>query len=82
MKGSKWTARTELQGGSRAKTLPPALAGGVEGLLAGESLEPVATIVTTRTAYQLLNADGELALEIADDRVESGPPDGESTLHS
>ena len=76
------TARTELQSGSRAKTLPPALAKGVEGLLAGESLDPVATIVTTRTAYRLLNADGELVLEIADDQVQSGPPDGESTLHS
>jgi CHAD domain-containing protein len=75
------TARTELQSGSRAKSMPPALAKGVEGLRAGESLDPVATIVTTRTAYQLLNADDELVLEIADDQVESGPPDGESMLH-
>jgi CHAD domain-containing protein len=76
------TARTELQSGSRAKTLPPALAKGVEGLLAGENLDAVAAMVTTRTAYQLRNADGELVLEIADDQVESGPPDGESMLHS
>ncbi len=76
------SARTELQSGSRAKKLPAALAQGVEGLRAGESLEPVATMVTTRTAYRLLNADGELVLEVADDQVESGPPDGESTLHS
>jgi CHAD domain-containing protein len=75
------TARTELQSGSRAKTLPRALAKAVEGLLAGGSLDPVARIVTTRTAYRLLNADGELVLEIADDQVQSGPPDGESTLH-
>jgi CHAD domain-containing protein len=76
------TARTELQSGSRAKTLPRALAEGVAGLRAGESLDPVASIVTTRNAYQLLNADGELVLEVADDLVEAGPPDGESTLHS
>jgi CHAD domain-containing protein len=38
--------------------------------------------VTTRRAYRLLNADGELVFEIADDQVESGPPDGESMLHS
>lgn len=76
------SARTELQSGSRAKKLPAALAQGVEGLRAGESLEPVATMVTTRTAYRLLNGDGELVLEVADDQVESGPPDGESTLHS
>ena len=76
------TARTELQSGSRAKTLPSALADGVEGLLAGESLGHVATIVTTRTAHRILDADGQLVLEIADDQVQSGPPDGESTLHS
>ena len=76
------TARTEIQSGSQEKTLPPPLAESVEGLLAGESLDPVATIVTARTAYRLLNADGELVLEIADDQVQSGPPDGKSMLHS
>src|SRR4030095_15456789 len=75
------SARTEIQSGSQEKTLPPPLAEGVEGLLAGESLDPVATIVTARTAYRLLNADGELVLEIADDQVQSGPPDGKSMLH-
>jgi len=75
------TARTELQSGSRAKKLPSALAKGVEGLLAGESLDSVA-IMTTRTAYRVLNADGELVFEIADVQMESGPPDGESMLHS
>ena len=38
--------------------------------------------MTTRTAYRILNADGKLVVEIADDQVESGPPDGESMLHS
>ena len=38
------TAKTELQSGSRAKTLPPALVEGVEGLRAGESLDPVAKL--------------------------------------
>jgi CHAD domain-containing protein len=76
------SARTELQSGSQAKTLPVELTDGVEGLRAGESLDPVATIVTARTAYRLLNADGEMVLEIADDQVQSGPPDGESMLHS
>src|SRR6186997_2027317 len=63
------TARTELKSGARTKTLPTALAEAVAGLRAGESLDAVATIVTTRTAYQLLNADGELVMEIADDQV-------------
>jgi CHAD domain-containing protein len=71
------TARTELQSDSFAKTPPPAVAEGVEGLLAGESLVPVATILTTRTAYRLLNPEGELVLEIADDHVQSEPPENE-----
>jgi CHAD domain-containing protein len=76
------TARTELQSGSRTRTLPPALGKGVQGLLAGENLDAVAKIKTTRTAYRVVNADGDLVLEIADDQVESGPPDGDSMLHS
>jgi len=76
------TARTELQSGSRTRTLPPALGKGVQGLLAGENLDAVAKIKTTRTAYRVMNADGDLVLEIADDQVESGPPDGDSMLHS
>ena len=54
----------------------------MKGLLAGESLDAVASIVTTRTAFRLLNADGEVVLEIVDDQVEAGPPDGESTRHT
>ena len=76
------TARTELQSGSRAKKLPTTLAEGVTGLQAGESLDPVATVMTTRTAYRILDAAEELVLEIADDQVESGLPDGKSMLHS
>jgi CHAD domain-containing protein len=76
------TTRTEVRSGSRAKNLPAALAQSVAGLLAGESLEPVATVTSTRTAYRILDADGEPVLEIADDLVQSGTPDGESVLHS
>ena len=42
----------------------------------------MAMIVTTGTAYRLLDSNGELMLQIADDQVESGPPDGGSTLRS
>jgi CHAD domain-containing protein len=76
------TSRTELQSGSRARKLPAALANGVTGLQAGEKLDPVATVLTTRTAYRVVNADDELVLEIADDQVDSGLPDGKSPLHS
>ena len=75
-------ARTELQTGSHAKTVPPVLAKSLVGLRAGERLGPVARMQTARTAYRVLNADGGLVLEIADDEVESGPPDAESTLHA
>jgi CHAD domain-containing protein len=76
------TARTELKSGARIKTLPPALGKAVAGLRAGERLDPVATVKTTQTAYRVLNSDGEPVLEIADDQVESGSPDGQSPLHS
>jgi len=76
------TARTELQSGSRAKKLPAGLADSVTGLRAGERLDQVATMVTTRTAYRILDANDQLVMEIADDQVESGLPDGESMLHS
>ena len=38
------TARTELQSGSQAKTMPAGLTKGVEGLVAGEGLDPIATM--------------------------------------
>jgi inorganic triphosphatase YgiF len=76
------TAREELQSGARMKGLPPALAKVVTGLRAGDRLDPVARVSATRTSYRVLNFDGELALEIADDQVESGSPDGQSRLHS
>jgi hypothetical protein len=41
------TARTELQSGSRTKTLPPVLAKSVAGLRAGGRLDPVARMKTT-----------------------------------
>jgi CHAD domain-containing protein len=76
------TARTELRSGARTKTVPSVLGKGLAGLRAGERLVPVATVKTTRIAYRVLNVDGELVLEIADDQVESGPPDGHPTLRS
>jgi CHAD domain-containing protein len=76
------TARTEMQSRSPGKTLPPALAEAVAGLLDGEGLAPVARLLTRRTAYRIVGADGELVVEIADDKVDSCPLNGESTLHA
>ncbi len=60
---------------------PPPLAKAVKDLLAGQSLNPVAAIVTSRTAYRVLDADDQPVLKITDDQMESGPPSEESTLH-
>jgi CHAD domain-containing protein len=76
------TSRTELQSGSRSKTVPRALSDAVSGLLAGESVAAVATLATTRTAYRLFDADDQLVLEVADDQVESGPADAELPIRS
>jgi inorganic triphosphatase YgiF len=76
------TARTELRSGSRSQTLPAALAKSVASLLAAESLVPIARLMTTRTSYWVLTGDGELVLDIADDRVEPGPSNGWSTQDS
>ena len=76
------TVRTEMQSGARTKGLPRELSKAVAGLRAGERLNPVATVNTTRTAHRVLNFDGELVLELADDHVELRLPDGQSTLHS
>jgi CHAD domain-containing protein len=82
LKAPNGTARMEGQSSSRKKTLPSALGEALAGLRAGERLDPVARVKTTRTAYRVLNADGELVLEIADHQVESGAPDSESGLQS
>jgi inorganic triphosphatase YgiF len=76
------TAREELQSGARTKVLPAALAKVATGLRAGDRLDRVAWVSATRTSYRVLNLDGELELEIADDQVESDSPDGQSGLHS
>ena len=71
------TSRTELQSGSRSKSVPKALAEAAKGLLAGDSVAPVATVVTTRKTYRIVDGDGRLVMEIADDAVHSVPADSE-----
>ena len=82
MKVPNGTSRTELQSRSRSKTVPHALVNAMSGLLAGESVAAVATLVTTRTTYSIFDADDQLVVEIADDRVRSGPADGELPVRS
>jgi len=61
--------RTEVHSRARADAVPTALTRRVAGIVGGQRLLPVATIDTTRHTVQLLAAEGELVLEVADDHV-------------
>ena len=82
VEGSQWDGSDGTAERLPGEDAAACLGGGRRGSARGGDLDPVARLVTTRTAYRVLDADGELVLEIADDQVESGPADGESTLHS
>ena len=62
-------ARTEVQSQAAAGSLPAALRRRVAGVVGDDPVRPVATIRTTRQTTQVLDADGELLVELADDRV-------------
>ena len=64
-------ARTEVASRARSRTVPPALAAVVQGLTRGRLLVPIAELTTDRTVTRLLDADGVLRAEVADDRVSS-----------
>jgi inorganic triphosphatase YgiF len=53
----------------RGGTPPAALASLVRAMTRGDALIPVATLVTRRVVHQLLDADGRVLVEIADDHV-------------
>jgi CHAD domain-containing protein len=63
------SARTELQSKSTRPTIPKDLSGAVAGLRGDRELLPVASVSTTRTARRVVDADGEVLFEIADDDV-------------
>jgi CHAD domain-containing protein len=73
-------ARTEVGSRSRGRTVPRALADVVLGLTRGRPLVPVADLTTERSVTRLLDADGVLRAEIADDRVSSATLGSESRL--
>jgi inorganic triphosphatase YgiF len=53
----------------RSGTPPAALTSLVRAMTRGDALVPVATLVTRRVVHQLLDADGHVLVEIADDHV-------------
>jgi CHAD domain-containing protein len=62
-------ARTEVQSHAAAGSLPVSLRRRVAGVVGDEAVRPVATIRTTRQTTHVLDAEGELLVELADDRV-------------
>ncbi len=73
-------ARTEIRSRSRATTVPKALAAAVHGVALGHELSAVATLSTTRRVLRMLDADGGLLVEIADDQVRSATMGETATL--
>jgi CHAD domain-containing protein len=62
-------ARTEVQSRAAAGSLPAALRRRVAGVVGDDAVRPVATIRTIRHTTHVLDQDGELLVELADDRV-------------
>ena len=69
LKVSDGPTRTEFQSRARGARLPQALSRRLAGVLVGRELAEVATITTLRHTTRLLDQDGGVAVEIADDRV-------------
>jgi len=62
-------ARIEFQSQSKSEQVPESLTRRLAGVLSGQELGEVATITTTRCASRLLDKDGVLLAEVADDKV-------------
>ena len=65
--GARQEVRLPL--GRATVTVPAALRSMVWALTRGERLAPVATVVTERTVHHLVDASGQVLVEVADDRV-------------
>lgn len=63
-----------------ATEVPPALAAAVLGVRRGQDLGPVATVTVHRTLHRLLDADGDLLLELADETVHTSAATADGAL--
>ena len=70
------SARLEVQSKSRGRWVPSALVDLLRGVLADRPLGEVATISTDRRTQAVLDADGRLLVELADDRVTASATGG------
>lgn len=69
--------RTEIRSELTAeRDVPAELATLVVGVCRGASLQSIVTITTERTAHRILDAEGRLVAEIADDRVSAVAQEG------
>ena len=62
-------ARIEFQSQARSERVPESLTRRLAGVLGDQELRELATITTTRCSTRLLDAQGNLLAEVADDRV-------------
>lgn len=74
--------RADITDASTSETLPEVVAALVGGARAGEDVSPVARLDVTRTVHRLLDAEGTVLLELADDRVSGVTTGRESRLTS
>lgn len=73
-------ARTEVQSRSRSREVPAGFRRRLEGVLGKRELSPIASIETTRRVTRLLDAEGTLVVEVADDTVTGQTLGSEATL--
>jgi CHAD domain-containing protein len=66
-----------LPPGRAVRTVPKELRTAVQGFVRGRRLGPVATLRTRRTVRSLLDADGAVLAEVADDEVTAEVPTGD-----
>ena len=76
------SARTELHSKSKRPTIPKDMSGAVAGLRGDGELLPVASVSTTRTARRVVDADGEVLFELADDDVQTTTLGEEATVRA
>jgi CHAD domain-containing protein len=69
LKVAEGPARIEFQSQAKSDRVPESLTRRLAGVLAGQELREVATITTTRCASRLVDEQGSLLAEVADDRV-------------
>jgi CHAD domain-containing protein len=82
LKVPEGTSRLELSRPSPEPTPPEELETAVAGMAGGKPLRSVARLVTDRTAHRVLDADGNLVVEVADDRVNATTLGEEARLSS